>query len=152
MSSLDVEIERKEKSIKLTLNGSLNEDSDPPVINFSPYEEIHFDLRGIRAINSYGIRTWLKWISSIPANSKVTLANCPKIFIDQANMITGFIPKGGMVESFDVPYFCESCDEVTTRLYAFDEVLEEKWPCLKCQEGAELDVSPKFYLKFKISS
>jgi hypothetical protein len=149
MSSLDVEIQKTDRAIKLTLTGSINEDSDMPTVNFSAYTEIQFELKGVRSINSYGIRTWLKWISTIPTDAKLVFSNCPKVFIDQANMITGFIPKGGVVHSFDVPYFCEACDEVTTRSYILDELIVETLPCIKCQEAAELDISPKFYLKFK---
>ena len=151
MSSLDVEITRKEKAIYLTITGSLNEDSEPPILNFSPYSEIQFDLKGIKSINSYGIRTWLKWISTISESAVVKLQNCPKIFIDQANMITGFIPPSGIVESFEVPYFCEPCDEVTMKIYNNDELVSEKTPCNNCKNEAELDISPKFYLKFKSS-
>jgi hypothetical protein len=38
----------------------------------------------------------------------MTVRNCPKIVVDQINMVLGFLPAGTKVESFFVPYYSEA--------------------------------------------
>lgn len=59
----------------------------------------------VKAISSNGVRSWLKWVGSTPEDVKIILAKCPKIIVDQLNMVAGFLPKGASVESFYIPYF-----------------------------------------------
>src|ERR1700679_1102075 len=91
----------------LTLKGAIDEDanfSQGPVTGSA----VIVDLGAVTAINSVGIREWIKWTKTLPAGCKLTVRNCPKIIVDQINMVLGFLPAGSRVESFFVPYYSEA--------------------------------------------
>ncbi|MCB9025773.1 MAG: hypothetical protein H6625_05615 [Bdellovibrionaceae bacterium] len=94
----------------LKLEGHIDEDANLETIPKSKAQEIEIDFQKIVAINSCGIREWIKWLKSIPPNVKVFYINCPKIIVDQVNMVAGFIPDNGKIKSFYVPYYAESSD------------------------------------------
>src|SRR5258708_1376115 len=91
----------------LIIQGNVDEDA-----TFSQTKvegtEVTVDLLGVTAINSVGIREWIKWTKSFPAGCKLIVRNCPKIIVDQINMVLGFLPPGTFVESFFVPYYSEA--------------------------------------------
>jgi hypothetical protein len=66
------------------------------------------DLEGVTAINSVGIREWIKWIKAIPTSIELSVRKCPKIIVDQINMVAGFLPATTKVESFFVPYYADA--------------------------------------------
>ena len=102
-------IEKSDQAGVLTLifEGQIDEDA-----SFEGYplttKEVVLELEKVAAINSCGIREWVKWIKSSTPGSKVVLRNCPKVIVDQINMVAGFLPENGIVDSFYVPYYCES--------------------------------------------
>lgn len=90
------------------LKGNIDEDA-----NFSPLDPggataVTLDLEGVTAINSVGIREWIKWVKMLPASAALSVRKCPKIIVDQINMVAGFLPQGTVVESFYVPYYSDS--------------------------------------------
>lgn len=91
----------------LTLKGNIDEDA-----SFAPATaegaQVTVDLGGVTAINSVGIREWIKWTKSLPSGCKMVVRNCPKIVVDQINMVLGFLPPGARVESFFVPYYSDA--------------------------------------------
>src|SRR6185437_12284669 len=86
----------------LTLKGAIDEDANFAVAS-AEGSGVIIDLREVTAINSVGIREWIKWTKTLPAGCKMTVRNCPKIIVDQINMVLGFLPAGTVVESFFVP-------------------------------------------------
>lgn len=90
--------------------GTIDEDVKFPELAESP-AHIRLDMKAIRSINSCGIREWVRWITPISEKNKVSLIHCPKVIVDQMNMVEGFLPEGAMVDSFYVPYFCEDLDQ-----------------------------------------
>lgn len=142
-------------TVSLKLAGAIDEDANFPNIDLSSFKEITFDFMNVTAINSCGIRDWIRWIGTIQPNAKVNYAHCPKVIIDQVNMVDGFLPNNGKTVSFFVPYFCESCDSLETKLYSDTEGIAKgtvKVPtqvaCGKCQQMAEIDVIESKYFKF----
>lgn len=106
MGKLDVEMNNNSGVLNVKLNGSIDED-----VNFSKYalsgaQAIELDLKGVTGINSCGIREWIKWLNSSAA-SKLKFHNCPKVIVDQINMVDGFLPTSAEVASFYVPYYNE---------------------------------------------
>ncbi len=95
--------------VHFEFSGSLDEDAKLPVIT-EKIREVHIDLRQLKTINSCGIREWVKWIQPLSQTYEVHFHCCPKIVIDQVNMVSGFLPKNVYVESFYVPYYCEEND------------------------------------------
>ena len=155
MSSFKIVESRKDTSLDLRIFGTLDEDAKLPNANFSSATSINFDFGGLTSINSCGIRDWIKWISYIKPSTRVTYSNCPKIIVDQINMVDGFLPASGKVVSFFVPYFCENCDDVENNLFSTSEVvtaggvkIPKSTKCSKCGGETEIDIIETKYLKF----
>lgn len=103
-------VSKRQDGTKLVLEvkGNIDEDSSftPPDIGSST--SVALDLDAVTAINSVGIREWIKWVKSIPAGAQLSVRRCPKIIVDQINMVAGFLPAGTTIESFYVPYYADA--------------------------------------------
>jgi anti-anti-sigma regulatory factor len=138
----------------LELSGNVDEDANflPPDIGAST--DIVLDLEGITAINSVGIREWIKWIKSIPTNGTLTVRKCPKIVVDQINMVSGFLPPAAKIESFFVPYYSDSSGTEKMILFLngkeFKDGEVHAPPEVKDEAGEnmEMDVIEAKYFKF----
>ena len=94
-------------TLVLEVKGNIDEDA-----NFTPPDlgsagRVALDLNEVTAINSVGIREWIKWVKTMPASVKLSVRRCPKIIVDQINMVAGFLPAGTLIESFYVPYYAD---------------------------------------------
>ncbi|MCH2534019.1 MAG: hypothetical protein MK008_06225 [Bdellovibrionales bacterium] len=134
--------------------GQIDEDA-----NFSSAElksdKIHLDLSGIDAINSCGIREWIKWIKTAPESSQITYSKCPKVIVDQINMVAGFLPNNAQVESFYVPYYCDESGAEKMVLFESGKDYNhgelnppEDVKCDESGEEMEMDVIEAKYFKF----
>ena len=141
--------------ITVILTGHIDEDAQFGGVDLNGATSITLDLNGISAINSCGIREWIKWIRTAPEGVKITYKNCPKVIIDQVNMVAGFLPDNGKVESFYVPYYSE--DTGNEKMILFKEGAEfkgeEVFPpeSIKDDESGddmEMDVIEAKYFKF----
>lgn len=94
-------------ALVLSFEGSVDEDAVFSSIQADGADKLVMDLEKITSINSCGIREWIKWIKTLPPTSKITYKKCPKVIVDQINMVAGFLPENAQVESFYVPYFSE---------------------------------------------
>ncbi|HMN67838.1 MAG TPA: hypothetical protein PKC28_04795 [Bdellovibrionales bacterium] len=94
--------------VVLAIQGNIDEDANftPPDLGSS--SAIVLDLEEVTAINSVGIREWIKWVKTLPASLPLSVRRCPKIIVDQINMVAGFLPQGAVVESFYVPYYSDA--------------------------------------------
>jgi hypothetical protein len=91
----------------LKIQGGVDEDANFQPVDVGSFAAVVLDLEGITAINSFGIREWIKWIKGLPATLKLSVRRCPKIIVDQINMVAGFLPPSTTIESFFVPYYSE---------------------------------------------
>lgn len=108
----------------IQLKGALNEYSsalDGVVVN--PSFDLHIDLKDLTAINSLGIRNFIKWSRKVECQ-RLRLFFCPRTFVIQMNMVDGFLPKKAEIESFFVPYYSEANGEDSMVL--FTKYLEYK--------------------------
>lgn len=151
------------KTLKLTLEGNLNEMANFDDLPLSGIEDIHIDFGGLKFINSSGIHRWVKWTQNIEndhAAIRVGFFKCPKIIIDQVNAVKGFLPKSGTIHSFMLPFYCEESDRHEMVLMQRDkDFMEEssegqEWvkvpncSCSETQTPCEMDVMPKKYFAF----
>ena len=104
-------------NLTLQFSGTIDEDVEFPTVEPGKYQQITLDLKGIKAINSVGIREWLNWIRPLADGSKFVLENCPKAMVFQFNMVEGFLPPGARVSSFFVPFYSESADQEENVLF-----------------------------------
>lgn len=154
-------IDRKNDGGKvvLTLNGQIDEDASFSGAILDGIDQLVLDLEKIDAINSCGIREWIKWIQSAPSQCKIEFRNCPKVIIDQINMVKGFLPENAIVESFYVPFYSEETGKEKMILFRrgldFNEqgvTADEEITCEESGETLEMDILPTKYFKFLIAN
>jgi hypothetical protein len=142
------------QKLVVTMKGSVDEDAVFQSVDAAGCTTILLDLNEITAINSVGIREWIKWNKTFPAGVGVAVKNCPKIMVDQINMVAGFLPDGTVVESFFVPYYSDDSGEEKMVLYSFGKEVKggEVFPpaAVKDSEGKdmEMDIIEAKYFKF----
>lgn len=153
MSKSQFLISQKGAETVVQISGTLDEDTDFTKHDISQAQVIHLHLSGVKSINSCGIRDWIKWLSSSPAEA-VVLEECPKVIVDQINMVQGFLPSNGQVLSFYVPYFSEDNDEEKLVLFRsgveFTPDGEIRAPEVTDSAGnpMEMDIVESKYFKF----
>ncbi len=103
--------------LTLTISGIIDEHAVFPPVNTNKFKQITVDLNGIKAITSPGIRDWLFWIKPIAAVSQLAMTNVTKEMIFQVSIVQGFLPSEATVQSFYVPFFCDSCDREESILF-----------------------------------
>lgn len=153
MSRIEIKTTVEGKTLKVALNGAIDETFSQSSPQIPKAENIEFNLSGLKSINSTGIREWIKYSQSL-AGSTITFVNCPKVFIDQVNMVQGFIPNGSKINSFFVPYYNEDNDTEKNVLFTFGQEFSDafvKPPTdVKDDSGAamEIDIIEAKYFKF----
>lgn len=152
MGKLEINLAQDGGTLKVKLKGEIDEDIDFSQSNLSGASQIHFDLEGVRSINSCGIREWIKWLSTAKT-AQIQFMNCPKIIVDQINMVDSFLPQNAQVMSFYVPYFNEDTGEEKNILFKRDVEFSKdnlKAPVVKDSKGndMEMDVIESKYFKF----
>ena len=153
MSRCKYKIENKGEICEVILSGVID-DSFPTDKLVLPAEKIvEINLNEIKMINSLGIREWIKFVNSVQSKN-VSITYCPKIFIDQVNMVQGFIPAEFKIKSFYVPYFNEDDDLEKSVLYVSGEDYGDGFLNVKStinhDSGAvlDIDVMEQKYFKF----
>lgn len=152
--SFSIDKKTEGSNLVLEVKGNVDEDA-----NFTPQDlgaaaSVILDLDGVTAINSVGIREWIKWVKTMPSSVKLSVRRCPKIVVDQINMVAGFLPAGTVVESFYVPYYSDSSG--SEKMVLFNNGTEfkggEVFPPADVKddsgEAMEMDVIEAKYFKF----
>lgn len=106
MSQFNIEVQDTGAEAVFMFSGQIDEDTTFGDLKLDKPKVI-FDFEKVSLINSCGIREWIKWIRSAETTSQLVYRKCPKVIVDQINMVSGFLPENGTVESFYVPYYCE---------------------------------------------
>ena len=98
-------------------------------------------------------REWIKWIGTA-SGAQVQYFDCPKIIVDQINMVQGFLPPQGRVESFYVPFYSDDTGSEKNVLFTFGKEYGDggltNIPEVKDDAGQamEMDVVEAKYFKF----
>lgn len=141
-------------NLVLEIQGNIDEDATFSPPDIGAFANVAIDLEKVTAINSVGIREWIKWVKAFPPNVQLSVRKCPKIVVDQINMVAGFLPQGTKVESFFVPYYSDASG--SEKMVLFEEGREYKGgevfaPAeVKDDSGElmEIDVIEAKYFKF----
>lgn len=136
----------------VTLAGVIDENADLALISTLGGRPARFNMRAVRRINSYGVRSWIDAIRKISPDTDVTFVQCPPPVIDQCNMVAGFLGHGRL-ESFFAPMTCPECDEQIDQLFetAACRANGNKLPvtpCPRCSRPMEVDDLEEQYLLF----
>lgn len=153
MSKYEIKVEKTSAGSKVTVNGVIDEDVDFNPYNLGGSSHIEFHLGGVKSINSCGIREWIKWIETA-GGAPVQYHECPKIIVDQINMVQGFLPAQGKVQSFYVPYYNDDSGSEKNVLFRYGQEFTDSGVTppagVKDEKGAEMemDVVEAKYFKF----
>lgn len=153
MGKFEIKVEKGGDAWKIDLAGVIDEDADfnPHSLNGAP--AVRLELGNIKSINSCGIREWIKWVGTA-GTAPVEYHHCPKIIVDQINMVQGFLPTTGKVLSFYVPYYSDDSGTEKNVLFTHGKEFSEKGleapPEIKDESGnpMEMDVVEAKYFKF----
>ena len=143
------------------LQSDIDEFSKFDQIDLPVSARLIFDLEGVMRLNSMGLRTWIQWIRRLKKDTQIVFRKCPKIIMDQVNILDGFLPTDGVIESFFVPYECENCGAEEMKLMErgthFVEgtadtkegnLVPENCNCPACGAQMELGIFPNKYFRF----
>ncbi len=153
MSKFDLKMDKKADQLHVHVSGVIDEDVDFTGFPLGDAKDIQLHLQSVKSINSCGIREWIKWLGSSAATA-VTFHECPKIIVDQINMVEGFLPANGKVQSFFVPYYSDDSGEEKMVLFSRGKEFDDRGftaPAeVKDDSGAvmEMDVIEAKYFKF----
>lgn len=153
MSKFAIKVAPEGTALKVQVEGIIDEDVDFNQFKIAGQTHIEMNLEKLKAINSCGIREWIKWMETAQG-AKIQFHQCPKVIIDQVNMVEGFLPPTASVKSFYVPYFNEDSGDEKSVLYTFGKEYDatgiKEQPKVEDNEGnlMELDVVESKYFKF----
>lgn len=153
MGKFNISVAKNGPVAEVIIGGIIDEDVDFSAYPLSGVEKVEMKLGGITSINSCGIREWIKWLGTAPT-AQVLYHECPKIIVDQINMVQGFLPSQGKVMSFYVPYYSDEASTDMTVLFTLGKEFTETslTPPAEVRDGAgnlmEMDVIEAKYFKF----
>jgi hypothetical protein len=135
---------------QVTLSGVIDEYADLSFLGSLTGPKVVLNMRGVRRINSYGVRHWMEQIRKVPPNVTMEVIEIPPPIVDQVNMVHGFMGRGKVV-SFYVPYTCGNCEEYREQLVTTAEVKKRKGlpevKCVACGTVMEVDDVEEQYLQ-----
>jgi hypothetical protein len=154
---LNVQITRSGMTWVVTFSGAIDEDSEllDALKGVSGY--VQFDLSGVAAINSCGVREWINALREL--DGKVTLFEFTRVsvpMVQQFNMIVNARGNGRVV-SFMAPYYCPQCRKPREMLLTpeSDKELQQagalsapERKCPGCGSTLEFDEIEEKYLNF----
>lgn len=109
------------------------------------------NLRGVRRINSYGVRAWIEGVRRVPPGVSVELHECSPAVVDQLNMVAGFVGRAKVI-SFYAPMACERCGHEKEQLFDVAEYRKRgQLPavsCPRCAAAMQVDDLEDHYLLF----
>lgn len=153
MGKADVKLNKTADKWTVQISGTIDEDMDFSQYSLSGSKAIEVELGGLKGINSCGIREWIKWMGSANG-APISFVNCPKVIVDQINMVDGFLPASGKVMSFYVPYYNDDSGAEKNILFRYGTEFTEGSvtppASVKDSEGndMEMDVLESKYFKF----
>ncbi|MNJ94676.1 hypothetical protein D3C87_123780 [compost metagenome] len=153
MGKLDVKMAKAGEKLVVNMAGTIDEDVDFAQFNLGGNPQVEIELSGLKSINSCGIREWIKWMGSA-GGAQITFNNCPKVIVDQINMVDGFLPSTGKVMSFYVPYYNDDSGSEKNVLFKYGTEFTDSEvnppAAVKDEDGneMEMDVIESKYFKF----
>lgn len=150
---LNIIKEQKGNALVVRFSGSIGENVNFEQMIGPVSGELIINCREIPRINSVGVKSWIKYFSSLQAKGiKLTFTDCSTAIVEQINLISNFLC-GGTVESIYVPFSCNSCKSELVGRFTIADIkkLQMNFPalkCTKCNGEAVFDDIPEEYLSF----
>lgn len=153
MGKYEIKVEKAGTQYKVSVAGVIDEDVDFTAHSLDGAGQVEFQLKDVKSINSCGIREWIKWIGTAKT-APVVYHECPKIIVDQINMVQGFLPAAGKVMSFYVPYYNDDAGSEKNVLFTSGKEFSDAGvtPPAEVKDDSgnvmEMDVVEAKYFKF----
>lgn len=153
MAKFDVKMNKEGEKLNVVMGGSIDEDADFTQLSLGGVAKIEIQMANLKSINSCGIREWIKWMSTAPT-ANIVFSECPKVIVDQINMVDGFLPTNAKVQSFFVPYYNDDSGSEKNVLFRLGTEFTENSvnPPTNVQDDEgnpmEMDVIESKYFKF----
>lgn len=132
---LKFDVQNNGSATTVLVQGAIDEDFTTGFLQEVTGESIVFDFQNLTLINSCGIREWIRLIENL-SGKQITYSKCPKILIDQVNMVEGFFPDYCKIDTFFAPYYSEDKDEEVDILLNVSEIAEDLKAPAKKDEGS----------------
>lgn len=143
MQPFSLKFEMKNQTGHYVMSGYFDENARMPFPE-SAARAVEIDLGQISGLTSYGVRTWCQWVKQIDPFVRISLHNCPTIFVKSFNSVEGFFTRNMDVKSFFVPYYSPHDDSRQDVLYVSGKNFmpngEIKHPKVVDAQGRELEV------------
>lgn len=153
MGKLEVKMDKAGDRLNLVMGGTIDEDADFSQIPIGGHGSIDIKMGNIKSINSCGIREWIKWMGAA-SGAQIVWHECPKVIVDQINMVDGFLPNNAKVMSFFVPYYNDDAGSEKNVLFRYGTEYSEGTlnppETVKDDDGntMDMDVIESKYFKF----
>lgn len=140
-------------SMKYSLVGDVENETDLASIGESGEKDVHVDCGGIRRCNSVGIKGWIQVFKKLnAAGVQFTFYHLPPTLVDQLNILKHLLC-GGKLASILLPYNCTQCqaEQLLVGKRADLPALKANPPkskCGKCGGVTEFDDEPSQFFQF----
>jgi hypothetical protein len=156
---LEVQVAGSYDEPVIHLKGKMLGDFPLPIKPNSHFKTVTFDLAELQRMNSMGVRQWAQWMGSIRRPNPdlvIHLLNIPTFFVELFNYIHKFVPEPYSVESFQVAYYCDSCEKTVPLLIGKSASGElptntselPECHCQDCGAPQQFDVASDRFFKF----
>jgi anti-anti-sigma regulatory factor len=159
--SLEVQAKSVGEDIVVTLSGQLGEDTEFPKLNTRLSQRVILECDKISHLSSFAGQSWSNWMHKFDSRQQFVFRGVPPRVVDIFNLIEGFLPLEATIESFFVPYECETCgneeDFLVKRGKDYLEAMNGEpakllFPteinCQKCKNAMRLGVWKEKFLRF----
>jgi anti-anti-sigma regulatory factor len=155
-SALSIESHHEGETSRVLLKGEITEAAELDLALEGLRQNVILDLSGIKRVNSFGVRNWVKFIQALAEKAAtISLEKCATSMVRQFNMVPT-TRKGAAVTSVFLPYYCGGCDDEREVLLPVEGQSPPEDPpeetCPTCGEEMEFDEVPESYFAFWSSS
>jgi|SRR5690349_910202 len=151
-NTFTLDVSQQDGEDVVTIGGVIDENADLTPLTRLGGRPVRLHVRGVRRINSFGVRSWIDAIRQIPPSTPIRIVHAPPPVVDQCNMVNGFFGHGRL-ESFYAPMTCSECDEQVDQLFETAACRANggrlpATPCPRCGRNMEVDDLEEQYLLF----
>jgi len=152
---LTVTVDKTGDGDLVTLTGEVDDQATLSDLTEQLGKKVTVDLKGVRFINSVGVREWIVFLGSLTEKGvAVVLRNCSEPMVHQMSMVVE--ARGtAEVESFCAPFLCDDCASERSLVLDVQQNLAElkarRVPAQKCPDCGgtmRFDDFPNRYLLF----
>jgi hypothetical protein len=153
-SANEFSVRRDELGAWVLLPQEISETFDGPRLSseLEGSNVILFDWSRTHRITSFGVREWMRFLRSLPAESYYGFVRCTPMVVAQINTIGSFVGRGEVLSLY-LPYECPKCGDradllldITLEKQQSEEVRCPRLDCDRCGIASDLEEPPEVYL------